>query len=690
MGGDVQQVAAPGLGEAGEQTDVDLLDDPGGGGLQVVQEDLGHGGLVQGRGGLPGELPRRHGPQQGQRGAAGAVHVPQGVEHDVLGGDGRAQPAQQQHRRRAHRHVLPLRQVLGEQEQIVALAVRQHLHRQGRGGLQQLEGGLVLQPLRPPVPAQKDGEKLPPPVPLALVQQGVDHHLQGEADPAPVLGQQLVVRADDLLQIELPLVHVRDGAALRGPAGGALLGVAGVEAGDDLPHEGRRLAADVPLPVHEQLVEKGQGLHLLGGAEVDGVGLEHAQVGPQAAPVRLPPGQLQKTREAALAREAAHKGRVVLHAQKPQLLQRLPLVHEGNILLGPGVGAGPGEAHVHPQAHHPALEVPQLGVDEGVAGALGLGDVVELAEDDVKGLLQGGDAGDLPAVGAPLLLDPEVGVDERQALRRQVVQLQIPHRVVGGHVADVPHVPPAEPQIRVVVVEVGHPLPWPAAEFADVVARRAGGDQPQIHRNPGSLQAPGRVHGHVVDPGDVLQRPPGGGLQPQAHHLVDVLPPVGAQKQAVAVPVGALLLLVLLQQLQLPQGVRRQQGALRIEEHLEQGEEERRPRPVLPLPGRKGRLGEHGPAGEVVGEGDPPLLRLRGEQGQLLPAQGEHVGAPDALLPEEGGEALEPALLLQQLCQHGPVGGQVAGRRLGGHPAQQAGGHLADAFFVHGVVPPVL
>ena len=653
--------------------------------IQVVQEDLGHRLLVQVRA-VPrsGHLRRRGVPQQLQGSAPGAVHVPQGVEDDVLGGDGGAQVVQQQHRRRPDGRVLPLRQGLRHAQQLVALPVGQHLQGQGRGGLQQLEGRLVLQPLGPAVVAQKRLEKLPPPIRLALFQQGVDHHLQREVDPPPVLGHQLVVRVDDFFQVELPLVDIRDCPAVRGPAGGLLLHVPGVEPGDDLPHEGGGLAADVPLPVHQQLVEEGQGLDLLGQAQIDGVGLKHAQVCPQLPPVGLPPRQLQQAGEAPLPGQAAHQRHVVLHAQQAQGLHGLGLLHERHVLFGGGPGGGAGEGGVHPQADHVALKVPQLGVDEGIAGPLLLGDVVQLAEDHVEGVLQCGDFGDLPAVGPPLLLHPEVGVDEHQGLNGQVVQLQVPDRVVGGHVADIRHVPPPEPEVGIVVVEVGHPLPRPAAELADVVARGAAGDQPQIDGRPGPLQIPGRAEGDVVDPRDVLQGAPGGGLQPQAHHLIDVLPPVGAQEQPVAVPVGAVRQLLLLQQLQLPHGVRRQLGPLRVKEHLEQGEEEHRPGAVLLLPLLKGRLREHGCPGEVVGKGNPPLLRLRTEAAQLLPAQCQHVPAPDAAPVIERHKALKVVLSLQKLRHHLPVGRQIAEVGLGGQPPKQAGRHLPDAFLVHG------
>ena len=428
-----------------------------------------------------------------------------------------------------------------------------------------------------------------------------------------MLAHELPVGEGDLLQVQLPLVQVRDGPAVRLAVRGPLLHVPRVEAGDDLPHEGGGLTADVALTVHQQLVEEGQGLDLLGDAEVDGVGLEHAQIGPQPLPVRPASGLLQQAGEATLAGEPAHQGDVVFRPQKLQPRHRLLRVQQRHILPLGGGRAAVQQLHIHPTVHHVAFKVPQLGVDEGVPPALFLVDIVQLGQYHVEGLRKGGDPGDLPAVRPPVLLDPEVGVDQGQGLRRQVVQLQVPHGVVGGHIADVLDVPPGEPLVGVVVVEIGHPLPGAAAEFADVVARRAAGDQGQVHRHPGPLQIPGHADGHMVDPGDVLQGAEGRGLQPQAHHLIDVLPAVAAQEGPVAVPVRAVGDLLLRQGVQLPQGVRRQQVPFRVQQHLEQGQEEHRPRPVAPPPGLEILLREHGLPGEVVGEGQPPLLRRRGQ-----------------------------------------------------------------------------
>ena len=475
VGGHMEQAVPLRPGEGGQQADVHLLDDPGRGGLQVVQEDLRHRLLrqLQRRGAAP-QLRQALLPAAGQGGAVAAGHRQQGVLDDVPGGNVVLQIPQQLHRRGPDRQILPAAEGGGEVEEVIALPVGAHLHGQGGGGLQQLEGGLVPQPLRPAVVPQEGGQECLPPVRLALLQQGVHHQLQRKGDPPPVLGHELAVRVDDLVQVQPPLVHSRHRLPVGHVVRGLLLHIPRLEPGDDLPHEGRALAADVALPVHQQLVQKGQGLDLLGHAEIHGVGLEHPQVGPQPPPVRLAPGLLQQPGKAPLAGEAVHELHVVGHAEHLQLLHRLLLVHEGHILGLPGRPVGAGQGHVHPLADHILLKIPQLGVDEGVALALFLRHVVQLGQDHIKGLPQRGDAGDLPAVRPPVLLHPEVGVNKGQGLRRQVIQLQVPDRVVGGHIPQVGDVAAAEPLVGIEVVEIGHPLPRLAAELAEVVAGGGG------------------------------------------------------------------------------------------------------------------------------------------------------------------------------------------------------------------------
>ena len=419
MGGDVQGRTAAAAGEVGEQAQVGLLGDPGGGGLQVVQEDLGHHVLRQQQRRAAGQQVV---PQPAQGGAVAAVHGGDGLHRAVQFRVQPVQPVQQQHGGQPHRQVLPAAHDHREVAQLPGVGGGEGGVRQGGGGVQQLEGHAVLRLLRAAVVGEHRGEEALLPA-GTVAQQGDDGEFQGIADPAAVLGHQLVVGVEHLVQIQTPLVHVGGGPGVGAAALGALLGVARVEAGDDLAQQRRRLAADVALAVHQQLVEERQRQHLLGDVQVERVALEHAQIGAQPPPVRLAPGQLQKPGEAPLAGEPGHQLHVVGHAAHGQGVEGLVVGHQRGVLLRQGGGVAAAERHVHAPVDHVALKVLQPGVDPGVALLLLAVHIVQLGQDHLERLVQGRDAGDLPALVVVELLDPEVGVDQQQRLHGQVVRL---------------------------------------------------------------------------------------------------------------------------------------------------------------------------------------------------------------------------------------------------------------------------
>ena len=145
------------------------------------------------------------------------------------------------------------------------------------------------------------------------------------------------------------------------------------------------------------------------------------------------------------------------------------------------------QGHVHPPGQHELLKVIEPGIHQLIAAALSQSTPSSLERITLKASARGEDFRDLPALAVPGLLHPEVGVDQQQGLHRQIVQLQVPHGVVGGHMADIRQLPAAEPLVGVVIVQIRHPLPGAAAELADVVADGAAGDQGQVQ-----LHAPRR------------------------------------------------------------------------------------------------------------------------------------------------------------------------------------------------------
>ena len=500
MGGDVQHRAVLPGGVVLQQADVHLLQYPGGAGFQVVQENVGDHLLRQGAGGAALDDPAA---QQVQGRGVPAVDFLQNPQGTAAAAVQPVQPVHQQHRRRPDGDVLPVAHPLGKPQQKLLPGPGQGRRRQGRRRVQQLEGHLILQLLGMAVIGEEGGQKplLPARAPL---QQGVHGKFQGIADPALVLGHQLVVGIDDPLQIQLPLVQVRGDTGVRAAVRRALLGIARVEPGDDLPQQGRRLAADVPLPVHQKFIQKGQGLDLLGNVQIQGVGLEHPQIGPQTPPVGFAPGLLQQGGKAPLSRQPVHQADVVAHALQGQGVQGLLVRHQGGVLFRQRRCVPASQGHVHPPGQHELLKVIEPGIHQLIAAALFPVHSVQLGEDHVEGLRQGEDFRDLPALAVPGLLHPEVGIDQQQGLHRQIVQLQVPHGVVGGHMADVRQLPAAEPLVGVVIVQIRHPLPEAAAELADVVADGAAGDQGQVQLHAPPAQSPPGGDGHMVDPHNVL------------------------------------------------------------------------------------------------------------------------------------------------------------------------------------------
>ena len=193
--------------------------------------------------------------------------------------------------------------------------------------------------------------------------------------------------------------------------------------------------------------------------------------------------------------------------------------------------------------------------------------------------------------------------------------------MVRRDVADVRDAPAAEPEVGVVIVQIRHTLAGAAAELADVVPRRRAGDERKVHRHAGLLQRASRRHRDVVDARDVLERAVGRRLQPEAHHLIDVLAPPQARHLAVARGAGAALQLALRQERDVPRRVVRHKIPLGGEEYLQNRQQKRRARPVRP---DGALLREQQAARKVVGVEQPAALRLDGA---------EHVQLQDGTVP---------------------------------------------------------
>ena len=136
----------------------------------------------------------------------------------------------------------------------------------------------------------------------------------------------------------------------------------------------------------------------------------------------------------------------------------------------------------------------------------------------------------LPALGIIGLLHPKVRIHQYQGLCRQVFNLQVPDRVVGGNEADGGEGTAGEPLVGVVIVQIGHPFSRTAAKFSDIMSRGGAGHQSQIDQSPTRTEGPPHCHGHMVHTGDMVQRAERRCLPAQTQQLIEILLPPELQK----------------------------------------------------------------------------------------------------------------------------------------------------------------
>ena len=512
VGGDLHGAAQTAGGVPGQQLHIHHLDHPRGGGFQVVQQDIrdllaaeGQHRLLRRNAahtGIP--VAQRRQRQHELQLSLLPQPLQRGVERMTLR-QRLAGPEEELQRRRLQRRRFAV--ALGQREggHPLRLLLRQQLQRQIAQRVRQGQRRAVVLHVGRLVVGQQHRQELGRLLGRAVFQRGGYHQLGGEPDVAGLLGRQLVVGIKQQVQVlgpqgELSLLHLRP-ACRRGQ----LLLVAQAELGHHPAHQRRRLTANVTLRVQQQLIEEVHRLDLLVGGQIREVVLQHAQIGAHPRPVLFAAGHFQQVGEQPLVAETAHHVQVVLHRHQAEGPVVLLGPHQGDIhgLLRVGVPAP--QRHVHAVGDQIFLKVPQLPVNVLIPPLFGGVHVVQLAEDHVKGVLQGVQRRRLPAVLLPPLLGAEVGVDQQHGLHRQVGQLQIPRGVVARHLSHLRKPRTGQPLVGIVVVEIGHPLTGHAAEFADIVACRRRGGQRQIHRRTAAPQGPARRHGHVVHHGDVLQ-----------------------------------------------------------------------------------------------------------------------------------------------------------------------------------------
>ena len=349
----------------------------------------------------------------------------------------------------------------------------------------------------------------------AAAEEAFGDLLQGVGDPVGMIGGDLPVRMQALLDIAVPdlrrlVQHCHHGRGQRGlgGVGRQLLAVPGAGIGENLTHDLAGPAADIAIGVHQQLIEERQDLLLVGPGHIGAVFVQQPQIGTQGRRRMLAPGLLQQLIEGAICGDGMHQLDVIGKGHPPQSAQSLIGGQQGRIPVGLGRQRHDLHLRRHALRQEIVLKVPQLAVDRPVAALLFLGHIRQLGENDIPALRQGVDLHDLLAVFAPMTPDTKIGIDQQQALHGKIFKFQIPGGMVGGHMADLLQTFAFQPAPGVVIVQIGDAagISAAAAEFAHIMGKGGSGHQRQIHRQTGLFRQHTGVKRHIVDTDDMRGR----------------------------------------------------------------------------------------------------------------------------------------------------------------------------------------
>ena len=459
VGGDMQLVGHfPVMELILQELDIDGLDNPGRRCFQVFQENVGdHILIIEDMLFLCHiltQIPENPQLEIGHRDIIGRIGIQDNIPEcpapfqlrlmirQYLG----ASPGGNPHLFRRMRRIIK-----GKCGNLIQLLIRKFCQGQLMNRIHNHEG-LVLFPGFGRSEALHENAQVISPVALGTVlQDGGKYILRIEADSPLLPCHQLQVRMkqklQDLFRHRIGLAGIQIGHIRR-----ALFPVAEIKLGENLAHQLGCLGADLALPVHQQLIQEIEDLLLLAvigvGAEIE----ENAQIGPQILPVLLASGRLQEIAELPLRTHQMHDVDIVLHAHMnkgPDALLRIPesQLRHRRWPLGLSV-----QIRIRSHGLHIFLEVPESFIDELIAKKLLFVHIVQLVQDNVEGILQTGDKGDLLIILSAALLNPEVRIDQHQGLHGQVLRLQVPGGMVGGDMADIIHIVAAEPLVRVIIV----------------------------------------------------------------------------------------------------------------------------------------------------------------------------------------------------------------------------------------------
>ena len=172
---------------------------------------------------------------------------------------------------------------------------------------------------------------------------------------------------------------------------------------------------------------------------------------------------------------------------------------------------------------HIVFKVFKLVVHLGVSVRFSFINIIQLVQDDIKGFFQAVEMNDLFSVLAGAFC-PEISIDEQKRFNRQILEFQIPGRMIRCDMCDNRQFVPVQTVIGIVIVQIRDAvfLMFPAAVFANVMGGCRSGYQSQIDRNPGIVKLSGCIHGNIVNSADMSECIERCDVRSDPHEFIDI------------------------------------------------------------------------------------------------------------------------------------------------------------------------
>ena len=276
--------------------------------------------------------------------------------------------------------------------------------------------------------------------------------------------------------------------------------------------------------------------------QVGEVLFDGANVRPDVFPLFFTPGVLKKISEFADASEPVHDIDIVIDGKVLQPHDGFALGQQSCVFPHQTLGLRFIQLRSDAHAHHVILKIPELAVYSDIPVVLCLVYVFQFPEDHIKGLLECIEADLLMSI-IPDTLYAEIRVNQKQVLTGQILQFQIPCRMVACDMRDAGQTHAQQQFICIVVMQMRYSryLLFPAPELADIMSCSRRGHHRQIDGNIVNAKLPRHMHRDIMDAGNMTQCIEGLQCLPYHEELVQIVVSAEFHKPGVFFPCGILL-----------------------------------------------------------------------------------------------------------------------------------------------------